>query len=385
MQPEIQQLLLSDNPLNREEGLKNISERVLSNQNPSERDITGLSSLLFTIYERDPNAGVRCTAISNAVCPSKAIARALFDAEPQLRTVALRRIGSKNPTSGDTSGLFSQIQALISIESEENVLLEAIRALQRLIQDEEQPITANQIFAILGHHEASGHGMEHVFNRMEAFGIICDIAEHDSPAIRSAVTKPLGALLLRAWRIAKEEETPSSFDAEVTLICFSIVEELVQDTNVAVQMTAVHALNSLQVLESEHRRRPTARKLSEKSAKCLLRLLEPLIADSTTCGDNAMLILAALKFYPFATLSAYGLVETFLCRRLYSARAARIQRQGMSTEHASDQSGNTAGESSQLVATLETTLREVVQQNRDFARVFDLNRSLSDKTGNREG
>lgn len=377
-------MLLSDTPRNREEGLKGITERVLSQQNPSERDIIGLSTLLFTIYDRDPSVGMRSAAISNAQCPSEAIARALFDAEPQVRIIALRKVGTNNPTPGDANGLPLQLLALISIESEEGVLLEAIKALKRLIQDEKQPITANQILAILGHPQASGHGMEHVFDRLEAFGIICTITEHDSPAIRSAVTMPLIALLLRAWRLAKEENIPIHFDAEVTLICFSIVEGLVQDTSVAVQMKAVQFLISLQALDPMYGKRPTL-KVSAKSAKCLLRLLEPLIADSTTCGDKAMQVLVALKFYPFATLSAYGLVETFLRRRLYSARAARIQGSGNRTGQASGQSGNTAGDASKLVVMLETTLREVVQQNRDFARVFDLTRSLSDKYGQLRG
>lgn len=383
---DFRQSLSSDLPSNRQHAVTTISQALASQNSPPSADVRGLAALLLAVYQHDASATVRSAAIHSPFFPPQAIAAALFDSQPQVRLAALRKLAIYSCERRASNGPLPQLIALISVESEENVLLEALRTLGERIRDEREAITPNQILPWLGHEQVAGQGLDNDLHRLESFGVIRDVSEHDSPAVRSAALVLLRAIQVREGSIAKQDGPSSHFHDQVYVSCFSILEELLQDTCASVQIRAVGFLIPFPVVEGWYnRRKPHKAKLSEKSAKCLLRLVEPLLGGNSTCGDSTMQILAALTTYPLATLSAYGLVETFLRRHLYSARSARIQNCENATERASDHAGNTAGNAPTLVRILEMNLRHLVKGNPDFVRVLDLTRSLSDKYGHLRG
>lgn len=385
---DFQHLLTSASPEDRRAAINAISQRLTSQQSPSNTDTNGLSALLHAVYTHDPSPSVRTAAINSQFFPSQTIALALTDPCKEVRLASLRKIADAKDGNGRPSALLTRVLALLAVESEEDVLLEALNVLQLLFKDDRQEITHGQIYSILGDDQLSSQDMDTVMDRFEAFGVARDLVEHDSPEIRRAVPSVLPSLAARARAMAQRRDAPPNFQDRITAHCVSILEELMQDTLPAVQMAGVNCLTAYHVMSATPGGTIKVR-LSEKTAKCLLRLVEPQLQGNASCSDSTAHILASLKFYPLATLSAYGLVETFLRRYLYSARTMRIQKQRadpvqVHRARAGDiesRLGTTADDGSQMVNILEMNLRDLIKENIHFARVMDLTRSPSDKYG----
>ena len=364
--------LCSSVPNHRQAALHGLTEQLSS---LPARDIAGFSALLHAVSQADPHPSVRLAAVKNRFCPPTATALALFDSNPTVRLHAARRCASTDKQHVPVPDVLDDLLALLTVESDEDVVLEVLQALGTILASHKGNIALDHLLGILGCASPAHQDRNDVFCRRDSYAVIRDMAEHDSFRVRAAVCHVLFAVAARGSAFAAGEG-----GEKLMYTCFEVFELLVQDTDAGVQMSAVAALVKSALAEKWKGGGEKVR-LSEETAVHVIRLLEPVIATSELQAEETARTLALLLTCPLRTLSGYGLVETFLRRRLYSARCANIE--GQKPFQAQNDDGlskpATIRSSASTMRFLESTLRSIIDVNRDFVRVLDLTRTHSDK------
>lgn len=354
-------LLTSRDPNRREQALNQLCHTLAQDKDPQSPDLVGLSSLLTAILHHDPSPKIRCAALNHPLCPLCSAASALFDSSPFVRNTAVlvlqERVVVTDTAQAHTPSLF----ALLALETDIDLLLSILSALQHIYTHVPTlpPVTLS--LRALGHQGADIRTGEQIFESMPCFAVVRDITEHDSSRIRCTVCELLSAMLMR---MLSGGNALCAEGEEIARLCFATLELLVQDAFVSVRLAVVDILVRLHQFDRAGILRTIAR-LSERSAKCLLRMIE-FSVDNAAGEVSATVhhVLRVLTCYPLATFSAYSLVENFLRRRWYLARIAAVRQ-----EKTADV----------VVRLIEEALVSVARQNRDFALVRNLCKSSSEK------
>lgn len=356
--------LASSIPFQREEALQALQVQWETHSSALRDELNGYSLLLATVARSDPIPAVRAKAVSAPSYPSEAIGDALCDSHCTVRTAALAVLAKRCVAPDFNHTFFPTVLAFLALESEEALVIAALDVLKQLSRNASVRLLRSVILPALGYQPASEKGLASVFSPLDSFGVLRDLAEHDSPEIRIAVSTCIVSVMSRASRSQPERTLLSHPDLPLLeTACFLLLEQLVQDTHRKVRL---HVISDLSCCHREHNQAVNKMfKFSENTIKSVLELVSfPRQADSDDLLDSISQTLYLFRGYPCATVSACALLETYLLRRLYWARSEFVV-------------GRLGAK--QYVLFLEKLLGDVAHRNSTFSRILDLARPQSDK------
>lgn len=251
--------------------------------------------------------------------------------------------------------------ALLALENDVALIFSILCALQHIYTHAPTLPPVALSLCALGRQGADIHVLEYTHDPLPCFAAVRDIAEHDSARIRCATCELLFAMLMR---MLSRRNAPCTEEEDIVRLGFATLELLVQDAFASVRLAVVDVLLRLHQSDCAGILQMIIR-LSERSAKCLLRTIESSMdkVEEEICA-GARHVLHVLTCYPLATLSAYSLVENFLRRRLYLAHIAVLRQEKMAKV---------------VVRHIEEALVLVSRKNRDFAHVHNLCKQPSEK------
>lgn len=326
-------------------------------------DLKGCSVLLATIVRLDPVASVRAKAVTMTACPAMAVGDAMFDCDRVVRRAALEAVSQLCVKRVSTAFFIERVMALLAVESDEALIVTALNIVRDLLRDSTTDILHSKLLPAFGCQDSSESELDQVLSPLESFGVIRDLAEHDSARIRVAICAVLLNVLSRTLGCGPGSNVKGS-ESCFEKICSATIEQLLQDTNRAVQLSVI---NELSCSHHEVSRGSVGRvfRFSENCVKSILEMVVfPLRSDVQDDVESICQVMYIFRAYPCANVSAYALLETYLRRRLYWAQ----------NEYVTRQSG-----AKRYLQLLEGLLNDVVHRNVTFARVLDLVRPPSDK------